>query len=396
MKKDKDKDKDKTKEISNIDFIYQQKTVTIPYSGNEKLKDIFQSFLNEINKKKNEENKYIINEFAFLYESKNLEDDSKVIKEIIVQNKKNIIAERKLRTIKCPQCVCNDSIINLNNYQIAFYGCKYKKHINNIYLFDEYFDSQKVNYSKIKCSISGCNTTMNDCESYDDFYKCLTCTDEVESTQYLCSKHKEEHDKTHKQVRYDNKNYICEKHFEKFIKYCFLCNKNLCKDCSKEHKGKNHMVQSYESLAPKLDDIKKDLNIIKEKISKLEIFINKIKESLDGAYKIYEDYYKIANDITEKYELFNKDLKNYKNLRNLLNLKISNKNIIKDLEEIVSTKDLVIKSNKLISIYKEDREKYNNRTQALNLEKHGMDDYNEWKEENAIIEINKNNTSKNK
>jgi len=89
-------------------------------------------------------------------------------------------------------------------------------------------------------------------------------------------------------------------------------------------------------------------------------------------------------------------LKNYKNLRNLLNLKISNKNIIKDLEEIVSTKDLVIKSNKLISIYKEDREKYNNRTQALNLEKHGMDDYNEWKEENAIIEINKNNTSKNK
>ena len=89
-------------------------------------------------------------------------------------------------------------------------------------------------------------------------------------------------------------------------------------------------------------------------------------------------------------------MKNYKNLRNLLNLKISNKNIIKDLEEIVSTKDLVIKSNKLISIYKEDREKYNNRTQALNLEKHGMDDYNEWKEENAIIEINKNNTSKNK
>jgi len=89
-------------------------------------------------------------------------------------------------------------------------------------------------------------------------------------------------------------------------------------------------------------------------------------------------------------------LKNYKNLRNLLNLKISNKNIIKDLNEIVSTKDLVIKSNKLISIYKEDREKYNNRknTQDLNLEKHGMDDYNEWKEENAINETNKNNTSK--
>lgn len=49
---EKDKDKDKAKEKSNIDFIYQKKTVTIPYSRNEKLKDIFQRFLTEINKKK--------------------------------------------------------------------------------------------------------------------------------------------------------------------------------------------------------------------------------------------------------------------------------------------------------------------------------------------------------
>ena len=325
-----------------------------------------------------------------------------MIKDIIIENKENISVERKLRTIKCPQCICNDSIINLNNYQIAFYGCKYKKHNNNIYLFDEYYDSQKVNYSKIKCSISGCKATMSDFESYDDFYKCLTCSKRVKSTQYLCSKDKEDHDKTHKQIRYDYKNYFCENHFEKFIKYCFLCNKNLCQVCLKDHQGENHKVESYESLTLKLDDIKNDLNIIKEKISILVTFINKIKESLDGAYKIYEDYYKIANDITEKYELFNKDFKNYKNLRNLLNLKISNKNIIKDLDGIVSAKGLVDISDKLISIYNEDREKYSNRknTQDLNLEKHGMDDYNEWIKENAINEINKknkinkNNTSK--
>jgi len=301
----------------------------------------------------------------------------------------------KLRIIKCPQCVCNDSIINLKDYHITFYDCKYS-HKNRIYLLDQYDESQNINFSKISCSRCGFKTTMDNCDSFDDFYKCLTCSKKLKKTHYFCSKHKIEHDETHKKhikVRYDDKNYYCEEHFDKFIEYCFLCNKNLCQECSKIHAGEKHIVQSYESLTPNLAEIKRDLNTIKQKINDLVIFIDNIKNSLDGAFEMYNNYYKIANDITEKYELYIKDLKNYRILRNFLNLKISNNQIIKDLDEIFDNNDLGFQCNKLINTYQEDRGKYN-KTQEMNLEKHGIEDYKEWKEQNVLKEENKKQKKK--
>jgi len=146
-------------------------------------------------------------------------------------------------------------------------------------------------------------------------------------------------------------------------------------------------------LAPNLAEIKRDLNIIKQKINDLVIFIDNIKNSLDGAFEMYNNYYKIANDITEKYELYIKDLKNYRILRNFLNLKISNNQIIKDLDEIFDNNDLGFQCNKLINTYQEDRGKYN-KTQEMNLEKHGIEDYKEWKEQNVLKEENKKQKKK--
>ena len=51
------------------------------------MKETFQRFVDEINKTKNE-NKYNINEFVFSYEGKKLDDDSKMTKDIIIQDKK--------------------------------------------------------------------------------------------------------------------------------------------------------------------------------------------------------------------------------------------------------------------------------------------------------------------
>ena len=61
---------------------------------------------------------------------------------------------------------------------------------------------------------------MDNCDSFDDFYKCLTCSRNLKKTYYFCSKHKIEYDETHKahtKVRYDDTNYYCEEHFDKFI-----------------------------------------------------------------------------------------------------------------------------------------------------------------------------------
>jgi hypothetical protein len=352
------------------------------------LEETFKKFINQINKK------FILNEFDFFYEGVKIDDYSKMLKDIIKKTK-NISVEKKLRIVKCPLCDCNESIIDLSNYEIAFYGCKYS-HNNHIYLLNEYNDSQKVDFSKIICSKNGCQETM----SYDNFDNCLTCTNLTDSTQNFCSKHssKKEHNETHKTVRYEDKNYYCADHFHKFNNYCFTCNKNLCDFCLNDHQGKNHLIKSYDYLASKLPDIKNDLIKIKHKINDLEYIIESIKKSLDGALGMYNNYYQIANDINEKYELYNTDVKNYRILRNLLNLNKSNKEILKFLEdEIIKEKDLNKKIEKLINIYKEDRKKYNNSRANVDISlKCGEEEYNEWEKENVINGTNTNSTPSNK
>ena len=189
-----------------------------------------------------------------------------------------------------------------------FYGCKYN-HIT-CRLLDEYIESQKVDFSQYKCSENGCRESM---DSFQNFYKCLTCTRLIKHSYYLCDKHSswKVHDDTHMIVRFEDKCYFCEEHFDKFIEYCFKCNKNLCPRCLSDHEKENHLVRRYEFLSPNLIDIKENLKKIKEKIYHLKCIIDGIKRDLDGALKIYENYYKISNDIIEKYELFNKYLKNY-------------------------------------------------------------------------------------
>ena len=379
-------DIDKSDKIK-VTFFCQRRTVIIKCSTEDKLNKIFNDFIKEIN------SNYVSNEFDFYYEGCKLNNDATALKNIIPKDNKidniNIIAERKLRIIKCPKCICNDCIININDYRIIFYGCKYNHTVYK--LFNEYDKSQKADFSHIVCSQEGCNESMND--SFQDFYKCLACTKLLKYTYYLCNNHssEKEHDKTHVKVRYDDKNYYCETHFNKYKEYCFKCNKNLCSDCLNGHKG--HQINNYESLSPNLDEIKANLNKIKEKINDLGIIIASIKKNLDGAMKMYENYYKIANDIVEKYELYNKELKNYRILRSFLNLKKSNQKIIKDLEEIINGKENKDKAYKLMDIYKTDRDIYNNFKSKEILIKE--DEYKEWEKEGVIKGINYVITSQN-
>jgi len=358
----------------DVSFVCQRKTYKVKCKITESLDNIFKKFVKQINEN------FISNEFDFYYEGLKLNNDSTALNAVIPKtNNINITAERKIRIIKCPECICNDCIIKIKDYRIIFYGCKYN-HITNK-LLNEYYNSLKVDYSLIICSKDNCEENME--KSFQDFYKCLTCSNLVKHTYYLCNNHssEKEHDKTHVKIRYDNKNYYCETHFNNYKEYCFKCNKDLCSDCLNEHN--KHKINNYNSLSPDLDKIKNNLNKIKEKINDLGIIIASIKKNLDGAMKMYENYYKIANDIVEKYELYNKELKNYRILRSFLNLKISNKTIIKDLDDIINGKENKDKAYKLMDIYKTDRDIYNNinKSQQNSINK---DEFKDWEDEEAI------------
>jgi hypothetical protein len=134
------------KNVDKVKFSYMRKTFEVNFNSTDKLEKILKKFISLINEN------YNLNEFDFYYNEKKLDGYSKTLKDIIVGNNDiTIFPERKLRIIKCPKCDCNDSMINIDNYQIVFYGCCKKEHISYS-LLDEYDESQRVELSKIKCS----------------------------------------------------------------------------------------------------------------------------------------------------------------------------------------------------------------------------------------------------
>ena len=88
---------------------------------------------------------------------------------------------------------------------------------------------------------------------------------------------------------------------------------------------------------------------------------------MDGAVKIIEKYYDMAQDIIGKYELFNIKNKNYQILKTMNLLDETNKDIMKDLDNIIApNKNLKEKSCILIDIYESDRVDYNKRMKINN------------------------------
>ena len=121
----------------------------------------------------------------------------------------------------CPKCF-EPCRLEIKNYKIKLYDCVNKHVTENIKLKD-YKNTQMVDRKKIICD--NCND-QNLFDAYQkEFFKCLSCG------QKLCPLCKSNHDKNHILVLYTQKNYICKKHNEYYIKYCKECRINICFLC---------------------------------------------------------------------------------------------------------------------------------------------------------------------
>ena len=332
---------------AKISFCYEKGSIEIQCSIEEEMKKIFQKYVNKINSN--------VNNFDFFYERKKISNDSTMLKLTGNRNKKNIIVfvERKSKIIKCPKCICNDTIIKIENFRLQFDGCKYKN--SETIIFDDYEKSQEIDFSKIKCSKSGCKNNVKD--DPDDFYKCIDCTTINNRTTYYCSKCNNKHTTNHRRIKYDEKNYYCEEHCKKLMNYCGSCDKDLCEDCKNDHN--NHSIITYESMEEKTKNIRDNINKIKKSISDLEHVVENIRGFLDGSVNIIKKYCIIAENIINKYETFNKDLKNHRILQSVINLKESNEQVMEDIKSIMNNKnDIREQTKNLINIFILDREDY--------------------------------------
>ena len=234
------------------------------------------------------------------------------IKSTVINENTNIIQSKD---IICPICkeICKYEI---KEHKIKLYDCKNGHIMTNIKL-NEFISLQNIDISQIKCD--NCKNISKSKTYNNEFYKSLECN------MNLCPLCKSIHDKNHSIINYDDKNYICSKNNEMYVKYCEDCKIDLCLLCINEHK--DHKLISYED---KLIDIKS----LRTKMDNLNIIINKFKNNLEDIIiklkKLQNNldiYYDINNNIINNYEKNKK--RNFNLLVNLNNINNINNDIMK-------------------------------------------------------------------
>ena len=330
--------------LAEVEFNYKGTKVIIRCKENEIMKNICQSFKEKVKEDKN--NLYflyigsILDENLTFEQMINSEDKKRNRMSILVF--KNELKEEELYIIKskviiCP--ICGESIkIDIKDYKITLFECKNNHKIENI-LLDEFENTQIIDNKKIICEICKkkikLNTFMN------TFYKCCECE------KNICVLCKLKHDRSHKIINYDDKLYICNKHYENYYSYCQKCKINLCILCEGEHIS--HEKISLGDIILKKEELDNKKNSLKNKIdlfiNEIELIINILKEVINKM----NIYYKINEDIINNY--INTDFykRNYEILYNIN--KIFENNIEKELENIKNS-DFKNKFNYIFNIYK--------------------------------------------
>ena len=165
----------------------------------------------------------------------------------------------------------------------------------------------------------------------NEFFRCITCH------KNICNLCKPRHEPKHNIIKYDHKNYICQLHNEKLIKYCKDCNTNICSVCDGHDE---HKKVDFEDLIPNIEEKKNILNKMKtmiDSIDSIDIRIKEIINILNEVSDFMKKFYDICNNIVSNYD---EKRNNYQILQNLI--EISTNNIIYNkLKEI----DLNIKDN---------------------------------------------------
>jgi len=325
--------------MASIEFCYNENNILIQCDINDIMGEIINKYILKSSIDKSSViflySGNIINEDLKLSEiiGKDEKDKIKILVNSLdnINNNKTII---KSEYIICPKCKENIKY-KIEDYKISLYECKNGHIIDKIFL-DEFDKTQYIDISKIECN--KCKEKNKSNTYNNEFYICLTCGINI------CPLCKSSHDTLHNIINYEQKNYICEKHNEIYIKYCNECKMNICIMCANEHK--NHRNILFEDIIPNNDKIKEDMKELRKSI---DIFNKSIDEIINKLRKVKENieiYYNINNNILNNYIIRNR---NYEILQNIN--EINNNDIYKEINKINNDKDINNKIINIINIY---------------------------------------------
>jgi len=324
-----------------IEFSIEKSSIIIQIDGNEPMKKAIDKFLLKTDL---DESKTL-----FLYNAKLLnmnEKISSIANEFDRENKKMYIVatviepsdfRKDKKAIICPKCkeIC---FININNYRISLNNCINKHRIEDL-MISEFYYSQKIDLKNIICD----NCKIKDMTSSNnkEFYKCFMCN------KNLCPQCKSQHDRSHKIIDYDDKDYKCSIHIQPFKSYCKNCNQNLCPSCKDEHN--KHEIIEFNDIIPDENILEKNLKELKKKIDLLKKELKNLKDKLVYIINKMDLYYKINEQIINNFDDFEENRRNYQVLYNIKEL--NNTYLFKDIDEIISTDNFNVKIKNILNLF---------------------------------------------
>ena len=319
-----------------LEFKFNTKKTTIKSNKDVKMKEICQKFCID--------SKTSLDKVSFLYNGKVLKNELELtIKEvsntidndrnqmniIVVENK--IKLEEKSKFIKFKNVVCPNcgelGKISIEDYTYVISDCK-NSHMPSKISVNTLLDNLYIDISKIVCN--ECKIEKSKVEQ-NDFYRCNLCQ------KNLCFSCKLRHNKAHKIIKYDEKDFICESHNEKYCSYCINCNKNLCEKCFGEH-NKNDILNYANIIVDNEindEDLKINVKNVKAKIDYIKFRWKLLSGIFQEVINYFEHFYHFYKHILTNYD--NNNIK-YETLDNIIYLK--NSSIIKDLDKLNNSNDL--------------------------------------------------------
>ena len=379
--------------MAEIEFNYKGNKTIIQCDPNDKMKDIIKKFCTKIENDKDKmcflyAGNRINEELTFSKQANNIDKERKIMSILVSDIMSNINNSNinksliKSKTVICPECKENIRI-DIQEYKIKLYDCKNGHKRENIIL-NQFESTQFIDESKIICEIC---RTANKSESYDKkFNRCFICK------KNLCHLCKSKHDKTHYIIDYDQKNYLCDLHFESYNSYCKDCKKDICVICEQDHSS--HEIKYYGGMIPNINNLNNKMNDLKKWIDEYKNYAKKIIEKLNNNIENLNIYYKINNDIINNFEVRNRNfpiLQNLNDINTHINDFLENFKI-KNINTIVDIYNKIIKEEETC-LYKKETKFNNEISKELNLKKENINvnvnvNVNEYniKNENKIKE----------
>ena len=265
-----------------------------------------------------------------------MDKERKIISLLVIDTEKSTLVKSP-KIIKFPFPICKECGENmkfeLEGYKIRCAECP-NFHACDM-LLKEYENYQKIDISKILCDI--CSTSKY--KTYNNqMYLCNTCKIQ------LCPLCKNKHDKNHKTINYDLKNYICPRHNESYISFCKTCNINICFNCQIDHNM--HDIILFGDILPNKDELCIKLIEFKDTIDEFNESINKIIDKFLNVQDNLKILYNIYNDMLNK---FSNDFRNYEIFMSLNN--INNNKVMNDLYTINKMDSIKNKVEGILNIY---------------------------------------------